>query len=129
MIRRPPRSTRTDTLFPYTTLFRSGSSCPCACRSFPLRDGKVDTEPGPVAVTDVLNGAAHVACELGDQRKAKPPSLAFGRDERNEQVAANVGGHTRAIVAAAALDRQRHPATAVAIGEPLGRAAGRERGG
>src|SRR3546814_14201524 len=24
MIRRPPRSTRTDTLFPYTTLFRSG---------------------------------------------------------------------------------------------------------
>src|SRR3546814_2696500 len=26
MIRRPPRSTRTDTLFPYTTLFRSVSS-------------------------------------------------------------------------------------------------------
>src|SRR3546814_5864815 len=24
MIRRPPRSTRTETLFPYTTLFRSG---------------------------------------------------------------------------------------------------------
>src|SRR3546814_6552431 len=24
MIRRPPRSTRTDTLFPYTTLFRAG---------------------------------------------------------------------------------------------------------
>src|SRR3546814_20273709 len=29
MIRRPPRSTRTDTLFPYTTLFRS---CPSSCR-------------------------------------------------------------------------------------------------
>src|SRR3546814_7660675 len=26
MIRRPPRSTRTDTLFPYTTLFRSTTS-------------------------------------------------------------------------------------------------------
>src|SRR3546814_4740465 len=26
MIRRPPRSTRTDTLFPYTTLFRSGTA-------------------------------------------------------------------------------------------------------
>src|SRR3546814_3429014 len=26
MIRRPPRSTRTDTLFPYTTLFRSGEA-------------------------------------------------------------------------------------------------------
>src|SRR3546814_15029886 len=30
MIRRPPRSTRTDTLFPYTTLFRSTNS---NCRS------------------------------------------------------------------------------------------------
>src|SRR3546814_3588788 len=28
MIRRPPRSTRTDTLFPYTTLFRSETSSP-----------------------------------------------------------------------------------------------------
>src|SRR3546814_3592172 len=27
MIRRPPRSTRTATLFPYTTLFRSARSC------------------------------------------------------------------------------------------------------
>src|SRR3546814_6763570 len=28
MIRRPPRSTRTDTLFPYTTLFRSAGTWP-----------------------------------------------------------------------------------------------------
>src|SRR3546814_14776253 len=28
MIRRPPRSTRTDTLFPYTTLFRSSPGAP-----------------------------------------------------------------------------------------------------
>src|SRR3546814_1082951 len=34
MIRRPPRSTRTDTLFPYTTLFRS--PFPIARR--PIRD-------------------------------------------------------------------------------------------
>src|SRR3546814_16221787 len=38
MIRRPPRSTRTDTLFPYTTLFRSG----------PLAAGGHDAaEPAP----------------------------------------------------------------------------------
>src|SRR3546814_2603830 len=30
MIRRPPRSTRTDTLFPYTTLFRSEDVRRCA---------------------------------------------------------------------------------------------------
>src|SRR3546814_1433577 len=29
MIRRPPRSTRTDTLFPYTTLFRSSRPARC----------------------------------------------------------------------------------------------------
>src|SRR3546814_4498833 len=38
MIRRPPRSTRTDTLFPYTTLFRSpmisdNSDVICDCRA------------------------------------------------------------------------------------------------
>src|SRR3546814_487640 len=34
MIRRPPRSTRTDTLFPYTTLFRSHGGSPAfrGCR-------------------------------------------------------------------------------------------------
>src|SRR3546814_17338639 len=32
MIRRPPRSTRTDTLFPYTTLFRSA---PCGVVRWP----------------------------------------------------------------------------------------------
>src|SRR3546814_4608470 len=31
MIRPPPRSTRTDTLFPYTTLFRSGGSLEPPC--------------------------------------------------------------------------------------------------
>src|SRR3546814_13541392 len=33
MIRRPPRSTRTDTLFPYTTLFRSSF---VGCRAAPI---------------------------------------------------------------------------------------------
>src|SRR3546814_1981164 len=38
MIRRPPRSTRTDTLFPYTTLFRS--TCPkCGTRFYDLGKG------------------------------------------------------------------------------------------
>src|SRR3546814_1130716 len=33
MIRRPPRSTRTDTLFPYTTLFRSCRASGRMCRN------------------------------------------------------------------------------------------------
>src|SRR3546814_11839616 len=55
MIRRPPRSTRTDTLFPYTTLFRSATGPPRR-RSFApfvdesLQDG-VFTEREPLAYT------------------------------------------------------------------------------
>src|SRR3546814_3949232 len=45
MIRRPPRSTRTDTLFPYTTLFRS----PFACRGASCANGRVPS------VTEVAN--------------------------------------------------------------------------
>src|SRR3546814_17977598 len=37
MIRRPPRSTRTDTLFPYTTLFRSRDELPPFHRLQPRR--------------------------------------------------------------------------------------------
>src|SRR3546814_17966173 len=39
MLRRPPRSTRTDTLFPYTTLFRSAVHCRyCFRRHFPYAE-------------------------------------------------------------------------------------------
>src|SRR3546814_1325224 len=42
MIRRPPRSTRTDTLFPYTTLFRSaadhGAHRPVGCHGDQRRE-------------------------------------------------------------------------------------------
>src|SRR3546814_15102316 len=45
MIRRPPRSTRTDTLFPYTTLFRSiGSS---GTGGTPGRGADGNRRPGP----------------------------------------------------------------------------------
>src|SRR3546814_20889967 len=37
MIRRPPRATRTDTLFPYTTLFRSPKRLDRAHRQFEFR--------------------------------------------------------------------------------------------
>src|SRR3546814_13242402 len=47
MIRRPPRSTRTDTLFPYTTLFRSVQlRRAAAAESAPVRPGFIPTLTG-----------------------------------------------------------------------------------
>src|SRR3546814_2433506 len=53
MIRRPPRSTRTDTLFPYTTLFRSvrqhrqvSGVLPGALGVLRHRDGALHHRPG-----------------------------------------------------------------------------------
>src|SRR3546814_17367216 len=48
MIRRPPRSTRTDTLFPYTTLFRSAQCrrrCPAAAPGGDLLPAGVARRP------------------------------------------------------------------------------------
>src|SRR3546814_11979895 len=68
MIRRPPRSTRTDTLFPYTTLFRSLS--PGIDRKPEFSDaqvgGKVDAD---IADQDiVVHRDADLAPRAGRQR-------------------------------------------------------------
>src|SRR3546814_7097809 len=42
MIRRPPRSTRTDTLFPYTTLFRSAQARIAAARDIAIANQVLD---------------------------------------------------------------------------------------
>src|SRR3546814_7292542 len=51
MIRRPPRSTRTDTLFPYTTLFRSPRRPRASRDRRRSADARVDESPqGPRSV-------------------------------------------------------------------------------
>src|SRR3546814_16353793 len=49
-IRRPPRSTRTDTLFPYTTLFRSPA------KAMGIADVTGTLEPGKMADVVLWNG-------------------------------------------------------------------------
>src|SRR3546814_9354067 len=68
MLRRPPRSTRTDTLFPYTTLFRSDG------RGTELRDRRVegflpaagDDDPGPLLHEQLRSRLADPAVAAGD---------------------------------------------------------------
>src|SRR3546814_5304291 len=88
MIRRPPRSTRTDTLFPYTTLFRSFLQA--AEREFTgqgiLCTSLLDIEQAPggqgiepasvdmVVAANVLNATAELATAVGHARDALVPS-------------------------------------------------------
>src|SRR3546814_7895677 len=55
MIRRPPRSTRTDTLFPYTTLFRSQADDLLRKAGWRVKDGRlVDAESGRPFTFEIL---------------------------------------------------------------------------
>src|SRR3546814_395002 len=68
MIRRPPRSTRTDTLFPYTTLFRSaapGLVLVLGWRRRPASDHQT-SERRFVVIGLALFGGSIVATQYGD---------------------------------------------------------------
>src|SRR3546814_14178354 len=80
MIRRPPRSTRTDTLFPYTTLFRSSPEYR-VFKQVGDRFLATCTFNGRSA-TGTLRTAMNVLIELaGDWRKALPADIPFGHIE------------------------------------------------
>src|SRR3546814_15330152 len=105
MIRRPPRSTRTDTLFPYTTLFRSGFR-----RAF-----------GDIAILRLRHAGERAAIEGCDGRSARAGILPLNiaQTSRREQFG-NVGRADRLVVAG--------PETDVARRRKIGRASCRERG-
>src|SRR3546814_5661968 len=79
MSRRPPRSTRTDTLFPYTTLFRSGIAFPVPANDDASRAIRLYCDAVAAAATKGGQGAAAAAgYDLGSM--AEPPA-----EERSEE--------------------------------------------
>src|SRR3546814_19742693 len=81
MIRRPPRSTRTDTLFPYTTLFRSiraGCSLSTLLHAMELRKevGVVSFPPkaapkeSVVSILDAMRAASPQLARFADRLDA-----------------------------------------------------------
>src|SRR3546814_13910526 len=100
MIRRPPRSTRTDTLFPYTTLFRSFAS-----------DGDVlhvsAAETLDLSIDGPMAAGLSTAADNLVLRAARLPAEAAGRapDARlrltkNLPVASGIGGGSAHAAAA-----------------------------
>src|SRR3546814_21004463 len=69
MIRRPPRSTRTDTLFPYTTLFRSSR-----------RRGRCAADPRRAAVRTGGDGAGGARVRHSARIAVGPVQFRIGSD-------------------------------------------------
>src|SRR3546814_15520952 len=86
MIRRPPRSTRTDTLFPYTTLFRS--------------------DIGRAAVDRLVQAAR--ACPFAERRRGQHPDRADAHArEIGQDVAEHIARHHHAELAVMAPELHR----------------------
>src|SRR3546814_15637870 len=68
MIRRPPRSTRTDALFPYTTLFRSAVGNTALGSALLANAGQQNTEPGPGATEGLVFGD-RFPLSIGNERQ------------------------------------------------------------
>src|SRR3546814_12465359 len=121
MIRRPPRSTRTDTLFPYTTLFRSHRADRCLYRhrryrtrrwhallhSALLRWRARPRRQAPQAHAD-RRGAAHLGLrrrldDAGHRDAARPPRRG---DLRGELYADATHGDVRQIGRASCRERE-----------------------
>src|SRR3546814_19626984 len=114
MIRRPPRSTRTDTLFPYTTLFRSRLAVRRAPRPAPARTGSEHSrQPADDRNRRALPAAAHAVAEATGppQRAGVPPAYRLGTVARPRRGCRDHGPN-----------RHRHPARL--IRPPLARLPG-----
>src|SRR3546814_14601239 len=83
MIRRPPRSTRTDTLFPYTTLFRSAGMGQGVAH-------EVDAAALPAGAEHAGHGRLDALVGVGDHQldaaQAAPGQLAQGFDSERRRL-------------------------------------------
>src|SRR3546814_10948027 len=103
MIRRPPRSTRTDTLFPYTTLFRAcGSIASRLVRAPRIKvdqiapclgmDGKIHDSLASLRRTYRADGnpQGENYVEIGDQELPAFQAPEFDRKQRRDDIRAGI---------------------------------------
>src|SRR3546814_16928039 len=131
MIRRPPRSTSTDTLFPYTTLFRSRAGGRRICLAGPRssaqrwRNGKrprVDVGRSRSSRAKSRDGSKHVSTSLDTNGYGIIMCGIIGILGTDEVTDRLVEGLRRLEY------RGYDPAGVTTIVEDIGRAACRERG-
>src|SRR3546814_7314963 len=113
MIRRPPRSTRTDTLFPYTTLFRSGFPVLAAIERYIDLFDTAAARPGKAA--DVIEPLVQQRLAAG-RRRNHGFAFLYGRvlaqlavgHERSEEHTSELQSLMRISYAVFCLKKKKH---------------------
>src|SRR3546814_1312712 len=118
MIRRPPRSTRTDTLFPYTTLFRSPALaaaaftaiCICCGSSAAVRSSLSRTGERSEEHTSELQSLMRISYAVFCLKKKKKKSKKLNYcDMRNTRdITANIYIHSDKVITIEILLTQAH---------------------
>src|SRR3546814_3877494 len=100
MVRRPPRSTLTDTLFPYTTLFRSVAASQGTVNNFTFGNARhqyYETICGGSGAGDGFDGASAVHVHMTNTRLTDPEILEWRYPVRLDgfEIRAGSGGAGR----------------------------------
>src|SRR3546814_5340954 len=111
MIRRPPRSTRTDTLFPYTTLFRSEELAEGVAAARELVEIAADVVGDPQVVGVVRRAVAEAAPVVALGEVVGGAVLDLGG--RHAEVQARIVGEVEAAAHLGLVDFRLH----VAVGD------------
>src|SRR3546814_12121135 len=140
MIRRPPRSTRTDTLFPYTTLFRSRSvhlyaRSVRAQQQWVSRAGGEGVRVGPYRVDPAARTVDGRAYDLilvfygWEPQAAFADGLALQRDPHGyiRTDAGTAEASVPSVYAIGEVAHRMHPCVVTSLADELGRAPCRER--
>src|SRR3546814_14835403 len=122
MTRRPPRSTRTDTLFPYTTLFRSlGNELPHRSAAAGQAVVLADEEPQPVHLVLVQLDGERLAV-LSAARQAQHHEGAVGHPIPQMVLQLSRIGHDRLLIYGTGYTNGRREGSAMLDGmKPIGR--------
>src|SRR3546814_4008009 len=110
MIRRPPRSKRTDTLFPYTTLFRSGI-CELAARRRPFGHAWPARDAHPILQVPLRTAAEILINRFSNEGSHR---RAAGHDVRRLSSLSRAKGN---VTPTSPLNRSAHPKGAMVQGE------------
>src|SRR3546814_4547405 len=109
MIRRPPRSTRTDTLFPYTTLFRSNWAKGHYTEGAELVDAVLEVLRREAEACDSLQGF-QLTHSLGGGTGSGMGTLLLSkmREERSEEHTSELQSLMRISYAVFCLKKKKH---------------------